>query len=247
MFVSMRWCSPHKQMGRIDYVATASEAMLRSLFSMLPEAFTLDVVAPSTRIRTTPFSFDGFPRLRLKVSKQIVAIEGMFEQAPDLWFAAFGSPEQDLAELSLFDLLMSSPCLRCMNSSEIGALDQLLYQLAALLEPALLGLSPYEMRLDSRWPTRSHLQLSAGVIDVHCRQQQLVAYDMATTQACRSRSGLILSIAVDDSRVGRKNWKLVVGQDLLSNVAWWFCPQAFLKVLCRYTCATNSSLDPFSP
>ena len=127
----------------------------------------------------------------------------------------------DLQETSLLELLLTAPCLVDRLSTDFGYLPQFVWILGPLLERALLQVDP--LRTPGSWWRLSALQTDTAV-----SQYDRAAFANAYVEASRIRflTCPVLSVAVDDSRVGREPWKLGAVLDPATNFAAWLLPQA---------------------
>lgn len=123
---------------------------------------------------------------------------------------------------SLFDLLAAAPCLTKRLSSDFGYMAQLVWVLAPHIEAALLGVSPVSG--GEAWVQNSALVGCFNELTKHDRAPFAWAYMEATGKAMKQVD--VLSVAVDDGRVGRSPWKLGAVLDLATNLAAWLLPQA---------------------
>ena len=90
------------------------------------------------------------------------------------------------------------------------------------MEPALLGVSIDKLSTEEWWEASSLVDIGLATTR-HDRGQHLWAYCSATE--AKLQDVRTLAVAVDDSRVGRKAWKLVAAMLPEENYAMWLPPQ----------------------
>ena len=110
----------------------------------------------------------------------------------------------DIQETSLLELLLAAPCLVDRLNTDFGSPPQLVWILGPLLERALLQVDPL-ITLGSWWT------LSAWQSATALSKYDRAAFARAFVEASRvrNRTCSVLSVAVDDSRVGARtleNW-----------------------------------------
>ena len=127
----------------------------------------------------------------------------------------------DFQEMSLLELLLAAPCLVDRLSTDFGCLPQFVGMLGPLLERALLQVD--FLRTPGSW-----WRLSAFQTDTPVSKYDRAAFACAYVEASRVRfrTSSVLSVAVDDSRVGREPWKLGAVLDPATNFAAWLLPEA---------------------
>ena len=126
------------------------------------------------------------------------------------------------SECSMLDLLLAAPCLSRKLNKNFGYLPQLVWVLGPMLETLILGVNPTSPDAESWWES-STLGSLPSALQRHQRAPFAYAYSEASYKAFKDCS--VLSIAVDDGRVGRTPWKLGAIMSPSSNLSAWLLPQ----------------------
>ena len=105
----------------------------------------------------------------------------------------------DLQETSLLELSLAAPGLVDRLSTDFGCLPQFLWVLGHLLERALLQVDP--LSTPGSWWRLSALQTNTAVSKY---DRAAFAHAYVEASRIRFRTCAVLSVAVDDSRVGAR-------------------------------------------
>ena len=157
---------------------------------------------------------------------QVLVVEELQVQLGDVVHEALREVAPDIAghsSCSLLEFLLADRALARVGQ-EFGWAPQVVWQLAAMLEPRLLGRSSQQLSLGD-WVSESLLQLSTGAPDYGQRAGFLQVYGQRNTQLLKECQ--VVGIAVDDSRVARRAWKLLATITPSRKVAAWLFPQAW--------------------
>jgi hypothetical protein len=219
LLLLLRWCSAHQQNGRV-FLAGASEQLLRALFGYMPSSFSLEVFCSDVSWKP-PYIIEGVGPATFHIQDGVVDLLAAQLSQPGA-FSRFLQSLQEQGTCSLLELLLAAPCMEQPGGSEYGWLPQFLWQIGSLLEPALLGRPIDQLSIDQWWADSSLVNIGLATTR-HDRGQHLWAYCDATR--AKLQDVKILAIAVDDSRVGRKAWKLVAAMLPVENYAMWLPPQ----------------------
>ena len=225
--VLLRFSGPFRLNGRIDKLESGSEHLLQHLLNCLPSKFRL--LAKSKARWIPPHAIDGDEITVLPVEDNIVDLTIARGSCPALVHEKFPGLDSALESVPLLELLQLSPCFDVQKNLDLGFFDQFVWQLGTLLERSLIGLDAYTIANTSWLADGKHNfndTLGSGSINP---QLLLHGYCRKTDALLNSQN--IIAIAFDDSRVARRNWKLVcVGWPELGQAAW-LCPQVVVFFL----------------
>ena len=225
LLLLLRWASRHIQSGRIEAAAPGAEDFLKALLKLLPTSFSL-TVASGACVWTAPYMLHGDGLQRVQVVNGAVHLNTLRDADP----IAFADALPSLGGRStctLREFLGAAPCLQeRLGRSRVGWLPHCIWQIGTLLEASLLSLSLPALS-NRNWLDEDHPAIRWMDCDLleHTRAAFIMAYDAATKQLLDAKPQVV-SVAVDDSRVARLNWKLTALLDCSSGKGLWLLPQA---------------------
>ena len=222
--ILVRMVGPWTQNGRSDALQPAAEELLEDLFRTLPQHFTLEVRRGAAWL--PPYGLQGGSdkdKLTFVVQHGRIDLQSPRHQQPRMFADNFLQLE-DLDECGVLQLLESDPLVSACNSKRVGFLPSLVWQLGALLEVQLLQ-QPPEILSSRQWFGNSPLRaLDLSDFSQAERFAALRSYGDLNDEAlwrCQ-----VVALALDDSRVGRRNWKLAVAACPEEDLVFWLFPQA---------------------
>lgn len=217
LLLALRWCSGNKQTGRIDFLTAGLRLMLDCLLSQVSGSIRVAGAGP---ISTTDVAVQGGRMVEFVVECGRVQLGRARSARPlDILRNLPGLPE-DAKECSLSALLLAAPCMTMRLSTDFGYLAQMVWVIAPMLEEALLQCSPASA---ADWPSASALKGPCAELGRYERGAFAYAYVQASAKVFADSQ--VLSVAVDDGRVGRSPWKLGAVIDPAKNFAAWMLPQ----------------------
>ena len=213
----LRWSSSFPVKGRLEEVADGAKSVLEALLRRLPEELQLEFPERKSEF-CSPYVVRGEQKLTLLLRDgrvDLAHFQGKHPDAMMLHFASFAGQK----ECSLLDLLSSFPIVKDYASQDWSLLPQILWLLGSHMEASFIGLSPVKMS-SGKWFEESRLELE--VVPEHYRGSALRAYNEQSMSHIGDAD--VLSVALDDSRLGRRPCKVVAVSD--GTNAYWCCPQA---------------------
>ena len=230
----VRVSGPFQQNGRVDALEPGAEEMLASFASYLPSEFDL-VVKLENAQWVPPYCVEGEFDLKFHVTDGVVdLVEAQLTAPVAMQRALPGLAGQ--SSCSVAELLQGAPIIDIALSRHVGFLDQFVWQLGSLLEPGLLQL-PLTTLSNNSWFDDAAPLTFRDDLSKHERELFLRAYSKATGELIDSEQ--FVGVALDDSRVARRPWKLISVVFPSCSTAAWLCPQAlgttrtkFYKCIC---------------
>lgn len=220
-----RWCSPHPQNGRVQELAAAAEAMLRGLLSLLDAPFNLHVTTGEAHW-VAPYAMKAPRGFHVMTCRDgVLNLIDIKRDVP----TAFAAAMPTLVGIDLcspMEALQSAPILsRRGDVGNVGWLPHFIWQLGSMLEARIAGKTWDELQ-NPRWREDSPtLRFDGLQRATHQRAGFIIGYDAANKKHF-GEPPLISALALDDSRVGRSQWKLCVLLDCSRDFAVWLMPQA---------------------
>ena len=170
------------------------------------------------------------PIFSFRVVDRVVDLAHARHVAPELLTEALPAlaEAEDPDTCTLQSLLEAAPCFQIGHCERQGFLAQFLGQLAGLLEEELLGVPRRDLSLRA-WVGNSLLQLQDDATDVDrgARAAFLRAWGDEDNKLLKEEQ--VVNVCLDDSRVGRRHWKLIAIAYPHKRITSWLFPQAAEK------------------
>ena len=220
LLLLVRWCSANKQTGRIEHVAGAAKMLLDAFFNQITCNLQVAGIGP---LETTDTAVNGSRMVLFAVHQGKVDLKDARVTGGDDVRRNCGGFGDGVQKRTLLELLLSAPCMRIRLSDDFGFLAQFAWILGPMTEKTVFQVASQSGNEEKPWWRRSSLQFDHGLSSW---ERAPFAFAYSEASAARAKLLEVLSIAVDDSRIGRQPWKLGALLDPKGNFVFWLLPQA---------------------
>ena len=230
LLLLLRWSSDYPHTGRLSHIASAAGAFLAALLCALPDNDMVLTVATQGIQTPTPYTIDGEGAQRILVASGSADLAKLWasNDSEEFGLCLLGLCDKGAADL--LELSRASPALKRKLSRGLGLLPQLVWQVGAHLEDALLQVpvvarSALPSDDSGPWWDKSALVCENGPITRD--QRAALCFAVTKRNAEILNANACVAVAVDAGRFGRRHWSLgAYCVPSAAEFASWLCPQA---------------------